>query len=170
MLEALIEVFNLRGFLTIVLIFVPLERLFALREEQKVFRPRWRNDFVYHLVNPLVIQGGILGLTVVALTLSQSVVPGALRGSVAAQPLWPQVVAVTLLADLGFYLVHRLFHQVSGLWNFHAVHHSIAEMDWLAAARVHPFDQILTKGAGLMVVFALGFSAEAIAIHGRQRA
>jgi sterol desaturase/sphingolipid hydroxylase (fatty acid hydroxylase superfamily) len=92
-------------------------------------------------VNPLVIQGGMLGLTLIARTLSQSVVAGALLGSVAAEPLWLQVVAVTLLADLAFYLVHRLFHRVPWLWNFTAVHHSIAEMDWLAAARVHPLDQ-----------------------------
>jgi sterol desaturase/sphingolipid hydroxylase (fatty acid hydroxylase superfamily) len=37
-------------------------------------------------------------------------------------------------------------------------------MDWLAAHRVHPVDQILTKAASLLPVFALGFSEAAIAI------
>jgi sterol desaturase/sphingolipid hydroxylase (fatty acid hydroxylase superfamily) len=61
---------------------------------------------------------------------------------------------------LGFYLVHRAFHKVPWLWRFHAVHHSIEEMDWLAAHRVHPIDQILTKGASLIPIFALGFASE----------
>jgi sterol desaturase/sphingolipid hydroxylase (fatty acid hydroxylase superfamily) len=165
MLEALGAVFDLRGFLIVALIFMPLERVFALRKGQSVFRSRWRNDLVYHLLNPVVVKGGLLVLTVVALALSQFVVPRPLRVWIGLQPLWLQAVVVTVVADLGFYLVHRLFHGVPGLWKFHAVHHSIEEMDWLAAARVHPIDQILTKGTGLMAVFALGFSAEAIAVH-----
>ena len=165
MLEALGAVFDLRGFLIVALIFMPLERVFTLREGQRVFRSRWRNDLVYHLLNPVVIKGGLLVLTVAALALSQLVVPRALRVWIAGQPLWLQAAAVTAVADLGFYLVHRMFHRIPRLWNFHAVHHSIEEMDWLAAARVHPIDQILTKGTGSMVVFALGFSAEAIAVH-----
>jgi sterol desaturase/sphingolipid hydroxylase (fatty acid hydroxylase superfamily) len=42
------------------------------------------------------------------------------------------------------------------------VHHSIEKMDWLAGYRVHPIDQILTKGASLLPCFALGFSTWAI--------
>ena len=36
--------------------------------------------------------------------------------------------------------------------------------DWLAAQRVHPVDQILTKSASFLPVFALGFSTTAILI------
>ena len=164
-LDRIIALFDLRGVLTFALIFIPLERAFALHKEQKVFRRWWWNDLVYHLLNRLFIKAGVVGLVVAALALSRIAMPEGLRNAVAAQSLWLQVIAVTLLADLCFYLVHRLFHEVPWLWNFHAVHHSIVEMDWLAAARVHPIDQILTKGSGLMIVFALGFSAEAIAVH-----
>ena len=69
------------------------------------------------------------------------------------------IAGPAILADLGFYTVHRLFHKIPWLWKFHAVHHSIEEMDWLAADRVHPIDQIFTKGASLLPVFALGFAA-----------
>jgi sterol desaturase/sphingolipid hydroxylase (fatty acid hydroxylase superfamily) len=44
------------------------------------------------------------------------------------------------------------------------VHHSIEAMDWLAAHRVHPIDQILTKSASFLPVFALGFAMEPILI------
>jgi sterol desaturase/sphingolipid hydroxylase (fatty acid hydroxylase superfamily) len=60
--------------------------------------------------------------------------------------------------------VHRLFHSIPALWRIHQIHHSIEEMDWLAGARVHPIDQILTRGATLLPCFALGFSAWTIAV------
>ena len=48
--------------------------------------------------------------------------------------------------------------------NFMQIHHSIEELDWMAAARVHPVDQIMTKGFSLLPVFSLGFSEVAIGI------
>ena len=97
------------------------------------------------------------------LALSPLLVSEGVRAAIRSQPLWLQLVELLLLADLGFYAVHRLFHSVPALWRIHQIHHSIEEMDWLAAARVHPVDQILTKGASLLPCFALGFSEWAIA-------
>ena len=54
---------------------------------------------------------------------------------IAFQPLAHTSVLVLLIADLGFYIAHRMFHMVPFLWRFHSVHHSIEEMDWLAAHR-----------------------------------
>ena len=86
------------------------------------------------------------------------------RRRFASQPLWLQTIVLMLLADLIFYAMHRLFHTVPALWRFHAIHHSISDLDWLAAYRIHPVDQILTKGASLIPAFALGFSDAALAI------
>jgi len=72
---------------------------------------------------------------------------------------------VIILADLGFYSAHRMFHSIPWLWKFHAIHHSIEELDWLAAARVHPLDQVVTKGCSLLPLFALGFAATPVAIY-----
>jgi sterol desaturase/sphingolipid hydroxylase (fatty acid hydroxylase superfamily) len=72
---------------------------------------------------------------------------------------------VVLVADIGFYLMHRAFHAMPFLWRFHAVHHSIEELDWLAAYRVHPLDQILTKSAAVLPVILLGFSDGAVMIY-----
>ena len=44
----------------------------------------------------------------------------------------------------------------------HSGHHSIEELDWLAAYRVHPLDQIATKAVSYLPVYALGFSDPAI--------
>src|SRR5262249_24387207 len=82
-----------------------------------------------------------------------------------SQPIWLQAIEVVVIADAGFYLAHRAFHAIPVLWKFHSIHHSIEEMDWLAAHRVHPVDQILTISASLLPVYALGFSPTALAIY-----
>jgi sterol desaturase/sphingolipid hydroxylase (fatty acid hydroxylase superfamily) len=73
-----------------------------------------------------------------------------------------QVIILTTLSDLGFYLGHLAMHKVPVLWDFHAVHHSSENLDWLASYRVHPVDQCIVKGASLIPVFSLGFSDLAI--------
>lgn len=71
---------------------------------------------------------------------------------------------IFIIADTGFYLAHRAFHAFPVLWRFHSIHHGIKELDWLAAHRVHPVDQIATMTASLLPVFALGFSGPAIIV------
>jgi sterol desaturase/sphingolipid hydroxylase (fatty acid hydroxylase superfamily) len=52
---------------------------------------------------------------------------------------------------------------VPQLWRFHAVHHSIEQMDWVAAARLHPVDQAFTQVFTVMPLFLLGYSGVSIA-------
>jgi len=164
--NTLADLFHVRGVLLALLVFVPLERILALHPGQKVFRRGWGNDVVYVFINGLLIKLGLGLLIVGTIIMAEWAVPSSFRAAVAAQPLWLQIVEVVVLADLGFYAVHRLFHAVPWLWSFHQIHHSIEELDWLAAARVHPVDQILTKATSLMPVFALGFSDAAIVVFG----
>ena len=156
---------NVWQFLLVAAVFVPLERLFALRKEQRILRAKWRLDLVYTFVNGALITVGIMLLVLAAGSIFAHVVPERLRVAVASQPLIIQLFEAVVTADLLFYAAHRLFHTVPFLWKFHAVHHSIEEMDWLAAARVHPFDQIVTKGASILPLLALGFSGPVIAAH-----
>jgi sterol desaturase/sphingolipid hydroxylase (fatty acid hydroxylase superfamily) len=160
----ILEILNPKAFLIAALVFIPLERLTALHGEQKVLRKAWQNDLVYALVNRIVIKLALIAVFAVALGALGLVIPPAIREAVSGQPLWLQVIEVFIIADLGFYLAHRAFHAVPFLWRFHSVHHSIEEMDWLAAHRVHPLDQIATQTASLLPVFALGFSGPAILI------
>lgn len=148
-----------------VLVFIPLERLFALRHEQRILRNLWQLDTIYLLLNGAFIGFGINLLLFAALMLTSQIVPKQFQSWVGAQSFWVQLPVLLLLSDLCFYAVHRMFHKVPWLWKFHAVHHSIEEMDWLAAHRIHPIDQILTKGASLLPVFTMGFSAWPIAAY-----
>ena len=158
------ELLTLKTIVLIALVFVPLERITALYPAQRILRAHWANDLIYLFLNSLLIKVGLfvlIGSTMAALRLA---VPEVVTTAVRSQPLWLQAVEVIVIADCGFYAAHRAFHEIPFLWRFHAIHHSIEEMDWLAAHRVHAVDQILTKGASVIPVFALGFSDAALAI------
>lgn len=146
-------------------VFIPLERLFALRIGQAVFRRQWLVDLTYFFVNSLLIE--ILTILTLrpALILLGGVRAEALGAFVGSQPIVLQVVALVLVADFTQYWVHRTFHAVAFLWPFHAIHHSSEEMDWLAGSRLHLIDVIVTRGLTYMPIFVLGFSTRALAVY-----
>src|SRR5260370_21247474 len=55
------------------------------------------------------------------------------------------------------YWIHRAFHG-STLWNYHAVHHSSEDLDWLSAARFHPVNIFLGSVATDVVLLLAGIS------------
>ena len=146
------------------LVFVPLEQLFPARRSQGVFRRGWFTDLTYIIANRPLIEFGLIAIIATVGDSAHAMVPSRVHAALYGQPIWFQLVQIFLIADLGFYVAHRLFHAVPGLWRFHAIHHSIEKLDWLAAARVHPIDQILTKAASLLPPFVLGYSDGALAI------
>ncbi|NNC36371.1 MAG: sterol desaturase family protein [Hyphomonadaceae bacterium] len=151
--------------LLVAIIFIPLERIFALHREQKLFRKNFLNDLIYLVFNsiPIIIIVGLL-VQIVISGLGR-IIPETIGEAVQSQPIWLQSIEAIIIADIGFYLAHRTFHAVPFLWRFHMIHHSIEEMDWIAAHRVHPVDQGITKATSIIPLFALGFSGEAIAIY-----
>lgn len=155
---------DLRRLLLLVIVFVPAERLLSLRHGQKLLRRGWTNDLFYYLANGPIIGLGVSVIVLCTIVMSEWMMPASLRTAVASQPYWLQTLEIIVLADMGFYAAHVAFHKISWLWKFHAIHHSIEELDWLAAHRVHPVDQIITKGVSLLPIFALGFSELPIGI------
>jgi sterol desaturase/sphingolipid hydroxylase (fatty acid hydroxylase superfamily) len=164
MINDILGLFDVRGLLLVSVVFVPLERLLALRKDQRVLRKWWWNDLIYVVVNGALVKAGLAGVIVGVMALSAWLVPAGFQAAVARQPYWLQTVEAIILADVGFYAAHRMFHGVPWLWRFHAIHHSIEQLDWLAAWRMHPLDQIVTKGLSLLPLYALGFGAVPIAI------
>ena len=146
------------------LVFVPLERLFALRT-QKIFRRGWQTDLKHFFVS----HAGIQFLSLAAMIPAQMLFAWALdfgfQKAVAAQPLWLQFPEILLTVDLTTYWVHRTFHRVPWLWNFHAIHHSSLHMDWLAGSRMHIVDVLATRAAGFLPIFILGFSPAALYLY-----
>jgi lathosterol oxidase len=146
-------------------VFIPLERLFALRGDQQVFRRQWLVDLTYFFVNSLLIEVLTILTLAPALVLFAWARINALSGTIGAWPLVIQVPALILVADFTQYWVHRTFHATRILWPFHAIHHSIEHMDWLAGSRLHLVDVMLTRGLTYVPIFVLGFSEPALMVY-----
>jgi sterol desaturase/sphingolipid hydroxylase (fatty acid hydroxylase superfamily) len=149
------------GVLTSGALFVPLERAFALRREQGPFRPGWLTDTQYFFMSHALVQ--LMSVLVLAPAVSLGTwlaVPG-LQQAVQQAPLVFQFLACVLVADLVQYWVHRAFHAMPWLWRFHAVHHSVEAMDWIAGSRLHLLDVIVTRGLVLLPLVVLGFDERA---------
>ena len=157
--------FGFKVIFIIVLVFVPLERLFGTHPQQKIFRRDWGNDVIFLFLNGMLTKLGLLAVILGIIFAAAWIVPASVQAWVGGLPYWVQIPAIIVLADLGFYWTHRMFHAVPWLWRFHSIHHSMEELDWLAASRGHPVDQILTMGVALVPVFALGFSEWAIGVY-----
>jgi len=78
---------------------------------------------------------------------------------------WVVYLVTFITLDFAGYVVHLIDHKINFFWNSHIIHHSSEELDWVVAFRIHPVDQILTKGLSLVPVVALGFSEWAIGIY-----
>ena len=146
-------------------VFIPLERLLPLHAEQGTLRRNWANDLFYLLFNGFVVRAGSTLAFGGVMVTYRSYVDASATAWVAAQPIWLQVIAVMVVADIGYYIAHRSSHAIPFLWKFHAVHHSVEDMDWLATHRVHPVDQIWSNALAFLPLFFIGFSPAAVAIH-----
>jgi len=124
------------GIAALFLVFVPMEKLFALRP-QRVFRRGFFTDLTHLLVNSLFVTLGAIGL---ALAMALPLIWVRSFEIVDHLPTVPAIVLAVALVFVGNYWGHRLTHQVPFLWRFHAVHHSIEQMDWVASGRLHPLE------------------------------
>ncbi|MGV8950549.1 MAG: sterol desaturase family protein [Cypionkella sp.] len=158
------EIVDYTAILVLACIFIPLERLLPLHGDQKILRRDWFNDLLYVLFNGFLVRGGSMLVLGSIMAAYAQLVPDTSTQWLRDWPLWLQVIGVAVVADIGYYTGHRLSHAVPFLWKFHAVHHSIEEMDWLATHRVHPIDQIFTNALSLLPVYFLGFSGPAVVI------
>lgn len=158
------------GFLVVGLGMIVIERLWPGVKGRRLFRSGWLLDAGYWLFTPLVTERLARGATIVvivalALALGWKLDPVALAagfGPVARQRRWLQAVELIVLLDFIGYWMHRLFHR-GRLWRFHAIHHSSEELDWLAALRVHPVNDILNRVVPAVALLLAGFSAGVVA-------
>jgi sterol desaturase/sphingolipid hydroxylase (fatty acid hydroxylase superfamily) len=147
------------GIAVLFLLFVPIEKLFALRP-QKVFRRGFVTDLTHLLANNLLVAGATIAFIAVA------AIPLFWVRRIDLQGMLPASVAIAIavpIVFLGNYWGHRLTHTVPFLWRFHAVHHSIAEMDWVASGRLHPLDSGFTQACTVLPLFLLGYTGGAFA-------
>ena len=139
------------------LVFIPIEKAFPAKREQKIFRKDWLTDLCYFLGQYLVWSGLVLWVLQYFSGWLNTIVAPSFRQNVQRQSIWIQSIEVIVFSDLIIYWGHRLQHKVDILWRFHKVHHSAETLDWLAAHREHPVDSIYTIGLINLPAFLFGF-------------
>lgn len=155
-----------------VVAFLMLAALFWLIEAiwpEDRTQPKWRSDsftdLIYWVFDGIVTKFVTTVVVVIAIVVATLTLPHSEFSWISAQPAWLQALEILVLGDLIGYWVHRLFHTVPQMWKIHAVHHSPVKLDWLAAARFHPLDNVAHRVAAAVPLYLLGFSGEALAIY-----
>jgi sterol desaturase/sphingolipid hydroxylase (fatty acid hydroxylase superfamily) len=140
------------------LIFVVIEKLFPLYKGQTLFRKEWQTDLKHFAVNHFIVGLVLLVVNFLLHHLFAWLVSSGFQQAVRDIPFVPQLLLCILVADLAQYWTHRAYHEVPYLWKFHAVHHSVKTMDWLAGSRQHMLELIFTRVCVLAPLYILGFS------------
>jgi sterol desaturase/sphingolipid hydroxylase (fatty acid hydroxylase superfamily) len=149
--------------LVMTIVFVPVERFWPLHPQQKTFRPEWTTDYFYFVATHLPAQLITFVMLIPATAALKWLAIPSLIQTVGSLPFVVQLPLAIVVADLAQYATHRLFHKIPFLWRFHAIHHSIQTMDWVAGSRSHFVDILLTRSLILIPMTLCGFSQNAMA-------
>ena len=141
-------------------IFIPLELFAPKRRDQTKFHPEWRTDAVYFAISHLLVQYTAVIIKLPAETLFGGAGLDRIQATVSSWPFFVQLLLAMLVADLFQYAAHRFFHANKVMWRFHAVHHSVKTMDWVAGSRLHLVDILITRAFSYLPLYFLGFSTE----------
>lgn len=149
-------------------IFVLLERLRPWRRKQRLVRRGLGMDLFY-----LAFNGHFLGLMLASVTVHTARWFADVTGWVGASdllyagvasdwPIWVQVLVAFVGLDLVQWSVHNALHRVPWLWEFHKVHHSIVELDWIGNFRFHWMEVVVYKTAQYLPLILLGFDGNVL--------
>jgi sterol desaturase/sphingolipid hydroxylase (fatty acid hydroxylase superfamily) len=139
-------------------LFIALEKIVPHKRDQPILRPDFWHDGRYFIFNHLAI-GIFLFMSVRAVpSLFSWTINAELQTWFRSLPGLVQFIAILVTADLMEYATHRAMHEVPALWRFHAVHHSVERMDWLAGSRLHFLEPLVTRTFVMLPAFVLGAS------------
>lgn len=144
-------------FVVAAVVFIPLERLTSFRL-QPIRRRAWQVDALHFVVTTSIAAGiTTAGAALLRLVLAGLPLDG-LHDAVGSLPRVVQLGIAFVTADLAAYWHHRAQHRFKLLWRFHALHHSIVTLDWLASDRAHPIDSLCTRLAQFLPLYLLGLT------------
>ncbi len=72
-------------------------------------------------------------------------------------PGWAQLLFIFVLRDFMQWNIHRLYHHVGWMWEFHKVHHSTKEMGFSALLRYHWMENVLYRTLEYIPLAMIGF-------------
>lgn len=134
-----------------------LERLWPRRREQRVLRAGFAQDLFWlffngHYAGILAAKLGAFAFAWAAPFLDRIREAHLLDGA----PLWFQFLAFLLLKDFLDWCIHNALHRSPRLWEFHKLHHSIEEMDWIGNFRFHWMEVVVYQGLTYLPLTLLG--------------
>ena len=150
------------SFAILLVVFLPLERLFAARRQGLLRRGFWA-DLCYFLGQYLLWSAPVVAAITWAYHGLHALPLHGMRTEFASWPWALQFAVAFLLSDCAIYWAHRWQHNNAFLWRFHRVHHTAERMDWLAAHREHPLDNLYTRTVENLPLLVLGFPMGTIA-------
>ena len=120
-------------------LFVLFERI-RPRTVRELFRTGVWTDIVY-----LIFNGHYVGIFVAWLLsnlfqTSPKLLAALNMQLMASTPIWLQFFVLLISFDFLQWCIHNLLHRVPFLWQFHKVHHSVEQMDWIGNWRFHCFE------------------------------
>jgi sterol desaturase/sphingolipid hydroxylase (fatty acid hydroxylase superfamily) len=139
----------------LMIVFVPLERIFGNRT-QKIFRRSFGADVFYYFLNGVLPKLLLITSLAVVTAGLHRLVPLAYYSYVGALPTWLRLCAALVVNEVGGYWGHRWSHQIPYLWRFHVIHHSAEEIDWLVTSKAHPVDMFFTRLCAMVPLYVLG--------------
>ncbi len=150
-------------------VFIFLEKMWPSVAGYRVFRHGFLSDVVWYGVqsfvsrslSPLAVFAVLLPVPLVLGISTESFFSG--FGPAAELPFFWQAIIAFVIADFFLYWSHRFFHSRAA-WPFHAVHHSPEELDWLAATRMHPVNEIGAQIISACPVLLMGFPPLALVV------
>lgn len=152
------------AFLSSIVIFLTLEKLFPKYKDQLILRPEWGVDLFYFAFNHLAISA-ILIFANYHVSHFDWAISASVQDFIGSVPLPIQFLVIVICADFVLYWEHRAYHEFKMLWPIHAVHHSIENIDWLAGSRGH-FIQVFSERAMVMVpLYLLGVGQDALNLY-----
>lgn len=143
------------SFLIFGLIFTPLERQLAIHALPWQ-RAELGRDLLFLFGNFLLWTPLVTLLLLTLLGAVRALPLDGIQVPFATLPWWVQIPLALLLSDLATYWFHRASHRLPWLWRFHRTHHSAPHLDWIAAYREHPVDNLLTRAVENLPLMLLG--------------
>jgi sterol desaturase/sphingolipid hydroxylase (fatty acid hydroxylase superfamily) len=145
-----------------------LERINPWRKDQKALRQQIGQDFFW-----LIFNGHFAGVLIAYLAywlvmkintvfFSLSLPAPEQLNLIYNSPLWLQFIVYFVLSDFIEWGVHNLLHRVNWMWQFHKVHHSILELDWIGNFRFHWMEIIIYRSFKYFPLIVLGIDSQVI--------
>lgn len=140
------------------LVFFGIEKIRPAERSTPFFKSDFKRELGLALLN-----GGFfmplfsLGLALVFLQYVTPIIPYQMFSStLSGLPIVAQMLLGAFIADFSTYWRHRFTHYY--MWSYHSVHHSVQQITWLTALRLHPVDILVAMTFDMVVLYILGFS------------